>query len=212
MPPLSPSQQRKLEDKHIPNKLKTATFYSAMFTEASKFQNIAFFSSVTGGKKYTNIQQVGQLPEGWDFMARSFWLKIFNASGKPFYVEGGSGSGFPKPFIPAAIMADGYFEITRENGSILEFQGHLSQLMNSMVVLNSGVPQSAGPQTLITIGTHMLSIGQSRGRISFRNKILIPGGKNFRVDLGITTPAEGGGYTAADTMIMVGFDGDLERK
>ena len=175
------------------------TLYDSMFTTAGSTQTLKFFQNSTSlGKARTNMTVAGQLSDPQAFLITSIDCIMFNKDGSPF-TETGAGTAVVYPLN--TIMAQMYFRIHVSPKDLFESHGRLlySQVDNGIST------SSSGTQT-----TNINNVFFKRS-YRFQVPIIILPQRHFELEATFTTPAEAGGYTAANTLMLWLFRGILRR-
>lgn len=175
------------------------TLYDSLFTTAGAVQTLDFFQNSSNiGKARSNMERAGSLPEPQAFLITSMEVHIFNADGKPFYLEG---AATPQVYPINAIMAKGSMSFNVSPKTM--FESHMRMFAEQVdTIQDNGTDHKATG----AIGSTMF-----RRIYKLRTPIIILPQRQFSLKMNITTPAEGQGYTAANTLIMWNLNGMLRR-
>lgn len=171
--------------------------YDSMFTTASATQTLRFFQNTIGsaGQYRTNMKTQGMLNAPQSMVVREIGCYATNADGKPFSVTANSANAIALN----ALFSKLYFDFRIEPQSMYEGVGF--EFFNAVNTVQDGATTS--------LGTNVFPVTQPFKTIKLMQPIIIPANRNFSVNLTLTTPAEGGGYTAANTLIYFYFKGLL---
>jgi hypothetical protein len=175
-------------------------FYDSLTMVASSVNNLTFFQQTIGivGRNRTNMKSAGSLPNPQSFLATKIGFKLVNPAGAPFFFDGGA-----SPTVPSlwAIFNQMSFDVKVDPSNEYEGSGPL-QMVKSPFYMNNGAATSLGQAILPE---------QIYTEVKFAQPIMITSNRAFSVNVTLTTPAAGTGYTAATTLLYCYMTGVLRR-
>lgn len=176
--------------------------YDSLFTTANTAQQLIFFQNTLGavGRNRTNMKNAGMLPSPQKFVVNQIMFKFFNVTGASFTATS-AGAGAAVIYPINAMISRANFDVVLEPATV--YEGHLSSMYEQLNYLMDA------PASLL--GTALSPTAFYYKTLKLRYPIIIDSNRSFAVRLNITTPAEAGGYTAANTLIMVYMMGDMLR-
>lgn len=173
--------------------------YDYMPTTASATQTLKFFqNSSSVGRARTNMVVAGQLPDPQAFLVTGMECLIFNLDGKPF--EGTVG-GTDVIYPVNTIFSKGYMDLVVSPKTV--FESHMRAFYSQV----DAIATASATDTQSGAINNMLF----RKSYRFQIPILILPQRHFELNMTVTTPAETGGYTSANSMIMWIMRGLLRR-
>ena len=176
--------------------------YDSLLTTAGATQQLTFFQNTVGGvgRERTNLKNAGMLPAPQSFFITKLCCKIFNLSGNSFFTAG-AGAGAATEYPLNAFFSQGHFDFVLDPRT--EYEGHMMQLNEQINRVNDSTA------ALLTAAALPGSFTYST--LSFNKPIIVAANRAFSLRMTVTTPAVGGGYLAADTVIMWFLKGVLRR-
>lgn len=173
--------------------------YDSMLTIAGATQTIKFFQNNSStGKTRTNMQSGGQLPDPQAFLITGLECHVFNLDGTPF-TETGAGTAVVYPLN--ALMSKAYMKIQVDPKTM--YETHMRTMYSQV---DNGLHNSATPNQITNIGGMLF-----KKSLKLQIPIMILPQRHFEIEMTLTTPAEAGGYTASNTLIMWVLKGILRR-
>lgn len=173
--------------------------YDYMTTSASTTQTLKFFqNSSSVGKTRSNMPIAGQLPDPQAFLVTGIECIVYNLDGASFETTiGGTDVIYPIN----SMLAKSHMDINIAPKTM--FESHMRSFYSQVdqIAVASATDQSAA-------GINTAFFKRS---YKFQVPLLILPQRHFELNMTLTTPAEGGGYTAANTVIMWQLKGLLRR-
>jgi hypothetical protein len=174
--------------------------YDSAFTAVSSTQTLKFFqNSSSAGKSRTNMTVAGQLPDPQAFLCTGVDCLIYNVDGAPMYTGGNTAPGI---YPVNALLSKAYMKINVSPKDM--FETHMREFYSPVDV---AAVSSATPTSVAGTINGMLF----RKGYKFQIPIMILPQRHFELEMTLTTPADGLGYTAANTLIMWVMKGLLRR-
>lgn len=163
--------------------------YDSNYTKANETQTIRFFQNTIGssGQYRTNMKTQGMLNAPQSMVVKELGCFALNTDGKPFIVTANSASAIALN----ALFSKLYFDFRIEPQSMYEGAGF--EFYNAVNTVRDGATTS--------LGTNVFPVTQNFKTIKLMQPIIIAPNRNFSVNITLTAPVEGDGYTASNTLI-----------
>lgn len=176
------------------------TIFSVKMTVASTLQTLNFFQdNITIGEHLTNMEgQAGVINANEDFILMKLLCKIYNLDGASLFMDS-AGTALKNPFN--AIIAKATYKVMRSGNPL--YSGNLLEIFEPVHKMNDGASTS--------LGVDAYQLAPSPGVKRFTVPLVFTAGKTVKIEFKLTTPAEGSGYTAANTAIMFLMQGFRKR-
>jgi len=175
-----------------------AVLYDSVLTVVSVTQTLRLFQNNIGavGINRTNMKNSGSLPGSHNFFVTAIKMYLRNLAGTPFFFAGGAA-----PTIHPANVIFGSLSFNFVLDPISQYEGTGEQFWDQKDYIND---------TGTTLGIESNPKSGFK-TLRFNNPVVIPANRAFWIDVTLTTPAAGLGYTAAGTPLYCALYGFLRR-
>lgn len=172
---------------------------SYLLATASANQTITLFQNTVGGVGIarTNMQSAGMLPSPKSFIITGISMFLLNSDGTPFFFAGGAG-----PSVHPANVIFNQMTWKLKVDPSTDYEGHGSEFWDSPDYMND---------TVAVLGVAPVSPMKKWKTINFKAPVLLAANRSFNVEVNLTTPAAGTGYSITKTLLYCKLNGLLRR-